>query len=43
MNSLQNLAIFLAATDSENKIIQKLHRLGQKRNSGPLGESLKPL
>ena len=29
-NSQQNIVIFLAATDSEKKIIQILHRKGQK-------------
>ena len=31
MNSKQNLAIFSAATDSEHKIIQILHRKGQNK------------
>ena len=29
-NSQQNLVVFLARTDSENKIIEILHRKGQK-------------
>ena len=29
-NSQQKIAVFSAATDSENKIIQMLHRKGQK-------------
>ena len=31
MNSKQNHAVFSAATDSEHKIIQILHRKGQKK------------
>ena len=31
MNSEQNLAVFLAGTDSEHKIIQILHRKGQNK------------
>ena len=31
MNSQQNLAVFLPATDSEHKIIQILHRKGQNK------------
>ena len=32
VNSQQNLAVFLAGTDSENKIISILQRKGQKKN-----------
>ena len=32
MDSQQNLAVFSAATDSENIIIQILHRKGQIKN-----------
>ena len=39
MNSQPNIAVFSAAIDSENKIIQILHRNGQKKNWAELSSS----
>ena len=39
VNSQPNIAVFSAAIDSENKIIQILHRNGQKKNWRELSSS----
>ena len=42
VNSQQNIAVFSIAIDSENKIIQLLHRKGQKTRASEQGLTYTP-